>query len=64
MKWDTPEPLLLISFFFFSKTSPPHFSLFLTKMNQPLSGQISDETWYTWWYLVLTIYPDGHSQNQ
>ena len=34
------------------------------KINPVLFGQISDETWYTWWQLDLTIYQDGHIQNQ
>ena len=46
------------------KTPLPHISLFLTKIIPPLSGQISDKTLYTWYHLALTIYPDGHSQNQ
>ena len=68
MKWDKPEPLTpsippLHFHFLFLKTSPPHIYLFLTKIHPPLSGQISDEIWYTWWHLALTIYPNGHSQN-
>ena len=29
------------------KSLPTHIFLLLTKINPPLSGQISDETWYT-----------------
>ena len=51
--------------FLFLKNLPPfHISFFLTEINPPLSGQISDETWQTWGHLALTIYPDGHSENQ
>ena len=41
----------------------PHISLFLIEDNLSLSSQISDETWHTWWHLLLTIYLDGHGQN-
>ena len=41
-----------------------HISPFVSKINAPLSGQMSDEIEYTWWHLAWTIYPDGHSQNQ
>ena len=56
--------LLFFSFFIFLKNLPPHISLFLTEINPHLSSQISEKTWYTWWQLALTIYSDGHSQNQ
>ena len=36
-----------------------NISLFFTKINQHLSCKISDELWYTWWHLTLTINPDG-----
>ena len=66
MKQDTTEPLALPSLHFhlqFSQNHPPHNSLFLTKINPPPSGQISDETGYTWWHLALTSYPDGSQSN-
>ena len=52
MKRDIPIPLphsiTSFFFFFFSKNPLPlYISLFLTEMNPPLSGQISDETRYT-----------------
>ena len=63
----TPEllPISLPFHFQFSQNfSPTHIFLFLTKINPPLSGQISDETWYTWLRPALTIYSEGHTQNQ
>ena len=56
MKQYTPESL---------PPSLPFLYLFLfrTKINSPLSDQISDETWYIW-HLASTIYPDSYSQNQ
>ena len=65
--WTPARSIPIISFpVFFSQKIPlsSHISLFLTNVNPSLSGQISDETWYTWWYLPMTIYPDGHIQNQ
>ena len=50
--------------FLFLKTSALLLFLSLIESSPPLSGQKSDETWYTWWYLAMTIYPDCHSQNQ
>ena len=52
MKQERSEPLphFISSFFLFSfskKTTPVHISLFLTEINSPLSGQISDKTQYT-----------------
>ena len=47
MKRDTSEPLFLIFFSFsfsLKKLLPLYISLFLTVINPPLSGQISDET--------------------
>ena len=41
MERDTPS---FFSFFFSKKFLPTHISLFLPKINTPLSGQISDET--------------------
>ena len=69
MKLDTPVPLhppslSFIFFFFFWKPLPTHISLCLIGIILPLSGQISDETWYTWWHLAMTIYSDGHNENQ
>ena len=61
----TPSPSIpTLLFPVSSKPLPSHISLFLTEINRLLSGQIFDETWYTWWHLALTIYPDDHSQNQ
>ena len=37
--------------------------LFLTKINPPLSDQISEETWNIWYHLATTIYSDSHRQN-
>ena len=52
MKRDTPEPLpppyLPFHFQFSQNLSPPHIPLLLTKTIPLLSGQISDEIWYTW----------------
>ena len=39
-------------------------SIFHTEINPSLSGQISDETWYSWCLLATTLYQVGHSQNQ
>ena len=70
MKQDLPEPLppsiptLHFHFLFLKTSSLLIFPSFLTEINPPLSGQISDETGYTWWCLALTIYPDCHYQNQ
>ena len=71
MKQDTPEPLppsipslnFPSGFSLSQNFSPPHISQFLTEINPPLSGQISDETRYTWLCQALTIYPDGYGQN-
>ena len=62
----TPVPSTPSSFpFSLSQNSySPHIFLFLTEINPSLSGQVSDETWYTWWHLAPTIYIDSHSQNQ
>ena len=68
MKLDTPEHLPpsphSFTFSLSQNLSPSPISLFLTEINPLLSGRISDETWYTWWHLDSTIYPDDHSQNQ
>ena len=68
MKQDTQEPLPLLnpypSFSLSQKLPTPHIVLFLTEINSPLPGQISDETWYTGWHLAWTIYLNGRSQNQ
>ena len=70
MKWDTLEPLTPFihphyfpSIFSFSKPLPSSYIALSHWINPPLSGQISDETEYTWQYLALTLYPDGHCQN-
>ena len=69
MKWDTLNSCPLHStpsftFCLSQNLSPPHVSLFLIEIDPLLSGQIPDETWYTWWHLAFTNYKDDHSQNQ
>ena len=61
--WTPASSILSLHFIFhfLLKTSP---SFFLTEVNQPLSGQISDEIWYTWCHVTTTIYQDNHNQNQ
>ena len=55
-------PSLSFSLSFSQKKSPPsHISLFLTKINPPLSNQIFDKIWYIWW---PPSFSDSHSQNQ
>ena len=50
MKRDTQENLPPPNFLFFPLNKPlsHYISLFLSKINPPLSGQISDEILYTW----------------
>ena len=45
--WTLPHLSLPFIFIFSFWNLSPHIYLFLTEINLPLSGQISDETWYT-----------------
>ena len=38
------------------------FKVCIDQINLSLSGQISDETWYTWYHWAMTICPDGRNQ--
>ena len=58
---NTPVPLPSFSLSFSLKNFTPHISLFITEINLPLFGQISDKTWYTRCHLPRRSQPKPNS---